>query len=111
MDLTVTLNTESSKTALAMNDNKLSIFGATFEPLSEKEKARFRLTYGFKITRIEQGKFSEAGIRTGFILVNVDRQPVTSTSGLKEALTGKDGGVLLDGLYPNGMRAYYGLGL
>jgi len=111
IELPVTLNTESSKTAVAVNENKLSMFGATFEPLSDKEKAKYRLNYGFKITRIEPGKFSEAGIRTGFILVNVDRQLVTSTSQLKEALSSKEGGVLLDGLYPNGMRAYYGLGL
>jgi len=111
IDLTVTLITESSKTAVAVNNNKLSMFGATFEPISDKEKVKYGLTYGFKITKIEQGKFSDAGIRTGFILVNVDRQPVTSAGQLKDALTGKEGGVLIDGLYPNGMRAYYGLGL
>jgi S1-C subfamily serine protease len=111
IDLPVKLNTETRTTEVALNNNKLLLYGAAFEPLNDKEKTKYRLNYGFKITRIEPGKFSDAGIKTGFILVNVDRHPVSSVQELKDALTGKEGGVLVDGLYPNGMRAFYGLGL
>ena len=36
---------------------------------------------------------------------------INATQDLKEAFTSKKGGVLIEGLYPNGMRAYYGIGL
>jgi hypothetical protein len=60
---------------------------------------------------MEEGKLQHAGIHEGFILVAIDRQPVRTLGELKSALTGKRGGVLLEGVYPNGLRAYYGIGL
>ena len=111
IDLPVTLISEADRTEIAMSNNKLLIYGATFEPLDDKDKSRFRTNYGFKITRIEPGKFSKAGVKAGFILLNINHQPVGSTQDLKEALTGKKGEVQIEGLYPNGMIAYYGLGL
>ncbi|TRZ76890.1 MAG: PDZ domain-containing protein, partial [Bacteroidetes bacterium] len=111
IELPVKLIGETSSNEIAISDDKLLLYGATFEPLTDKEKTRFRLNSGFKITRIEPGIFALAGVKPGFILMNVDRAPVRSTRELKDALTGKEGGVLIDGLYPNGMRAFYGLGL
>lgn len=111
IDLPVTLISETNNTEIAINNKKLLIYGATFEPLNDKDKARFRLNNGFKITRIEPGKFTKAGVKAGFILLNIDHQPVVSVEELKDALTGKEGEVQIEGLYPNGMIAYYGLGL
>jgi serine protease Do len=34
-----------------------------------------------------------------------------SPEDITNALQGKQGGVLIEGIYPNGMRAYYGLGV
>jgi len=109
IDLTVKLITESNSQTIAQTSNKLKLYGATFEPLSEKEKARYRLASGFKITSVEPGKFSQVGLTPGFILVNVDHKPVTSIQQLKEALSQKENGIQIDGLYPDGMRAFYGL--
>jgi S1-C subfamily serine protease len=53
----------------------------------------------------------DAGIKEGFILVNIDKQPVSTTKDIEDALSSSEGGVLIDGLYPNGMRAYYGITL
>jgi len=111
MEVPVKLISENSKPEVAMANGKLLLYGATFEPLNDKDKNRFGLNSGFKVTRVDPGVFAQAGVKSGFILVNVDRRPVVSTQDLKDALTGKDGGVLIEGLYPNGMRAYYGLGL
>ncbi|MEI6888973.1 MAG: Do family serine endopeptidase [Bacteroidota bacterium] len=109
IDLQVKMVSESSTQTVAVEGNKLILYGATFEPLGETEKARYRLSHGFKITRVEPGKFSQAGLKAGFILVNVDNRPITSIGALKEALTSNKNGVQIDGLYPNGMRAFYGL--
>jgi len=108
--LALTMMSEESK-LIAEKGNKIIIQGATFEALSANEKARLNVDYGFKITSLGNGKLKNAGIRAGFILLSVDRKPLRSTQDLKETLADRQGGVLIEGLYPNGLRAYYGIGL
>jgi serine protease Do len=93
------------------SDKQIIIHGATFQRLNDSEKQRFGINDGFKITRLDNGLLRNSGIREGFIVVAIDKQPVHSTQDLKEGFTSKKGGVLIEGLYPNGMRAYYGIGL
>jgi Do/DeqQ family serine protease len=109
LDFQVKLISENGSQTLARNKNQLQIYGATFEPLNEKEKAKYRVANGFKITQVEPGKFSQVGLKPGFILLNVNNKPVTSVEGLKAALSDKSNGVQIEGLYPNGMSAFYGL--
>ena len=109
-ELALTLQSEDSK-IVAEKGNKITIQGATFEPLTANEKARLNVDYGFKITSLTNGKLKNAGISAGFILLSVDRKPLRSIQNLQETLTNRQGGVLIEGLYPNGLRAYYGIGL
>jgi serine protease Do len=110
MQFTLTLLNEN-ETLTYTKDNQIIIHGATFQHVSDAEKQRFGINDGFKIVRLDNGLLRNSGIREGFIVVAIDKQPVHSTQDLKEAFTSKKGGVLIEGLYPNGMRAYYGIGL
>ncbi|MEI7727267.1 MAG: trypsin-like peptidase domain-containing protein [Bacteroidota bacterium] len=109
-ELALTMQSEDDR-AVAEKESKIIIQGATFEALSSNEKARLNVDYGFKITSLTNGKLKNAGISAGFILLSVDRKPLRTTQDLKETLTSRQGGVLIEGLYPNGLRAYYGIGL
>jgi serine protease Do len=109
-ELTLNLQSEESR-QIAEKGNKVIIQGATFEALSDNEKARLNVDFGFKITSLANGKLKNAGISAGFILLTVDRKPLRSTQDLRESLSNRQGGVLIEGLYPNGLRAYYGIGL
>ncbi|MFM2136238.1 MAG: hypothetical protein RL021_1638, partial [Bacteroidota bacterium] len=62
-------------------------------------------------TRLSSGKLLSAGIREGFIIVMVDKKPVYTTEELSNVLRTKQGGVLIEGVYPGGQKAYYGFGL
>jgi len=108
MTVNVTLQDESAQMTA---ENKATIQGATFEPLTQEELSRFGLNSGFKITRLDLGKLKDAGIKQGFIVVAVDRQQVRSLNDLEQGLESGKGGVLIEGIYPNGLRAYYGIGL
>jgi serine protease Do len=110
LEVPVTLQSENSTQAV-IKDDKIIIHGATFQRASADELKRFDIEDGFKIIRLENGLLKNAGIREGFIVVAIDRQPVHSNQDLKEALTSRKGGVLIEGVYPNGLRAYYGIGL
>ncbi len=106
----VTLKNRSGNTDIVKNDN-IDILGASFGPLSEQEMEDLSIDHGLKITDLSGGKLKDAGIREGFIILNVDKQPVKGVDELKYLLEGKRGGILIEGIYPNGQRAYYGLGL
>jgi serine protease Do len=87
-----------------------SILGANFETLSSDEKARLK-TDGIKISKLYGGILRNAGIREGFVITSIDKKPIKETQDLVNALQNKKGGVLIEGIYPNGVRAYYGFGI
>jgi serine protease Do len=89
----------------------IEALGATLESVTETERRRLRIENGVKITSIGNGRFAAAGIKEGFIITHVDRIPVSSARDLVATLSNKTGGVLFEGVYPNGTRAYYGVGL
>ncbi|MEI6682045.1 MAG: Do family serine endopeptidase [Bacteroidota bacterium] len=109
-ELALTMQSEESQVA-GIRDSKLNYQGATFSPVTLNEKRKFNIDYGFKITALQNGKLKNAGISAGFIVLSVDRKPIRTTLDLKEALTNRQGGILIEGIYPNGLRAYYGIGL
>lgn len=91
-----------------------SILGAKFQKSSDKRLTNLRLRNGVEIISLSDGKIKEAGIQKGFVVVAIDKQPVYSPSDIANILaarSGGDSGVLIEGIYPNGQRAYYGLGL
>ena len=89
----------------------INSLGAEFEELSDNELSKYNIQNGVKIFKLMPGKLSNAGIKEGFIITSIDKKKVTSLKEIQSLLENKVGGVLIEGIYPNGMRAYYGFGL
>jgi len=106
----LTLKGESSGSKMVDSD-RMIILGATIESLTAQEKSKYRMNNGFIIRTLETGKLKQAGIRVSFIITAIDNKPVNSLGDIQNALTSKKGGVLIQGRYPNGIEAFYGLGL
>ena len=87
------------------------LLGATLENLNNQDLRRLNIRNGVRVSSLSEGTLRQAGVRDGFIITHVDRETVASASELINKLKGKSGGVLLEGVYPNGARAYYGIGL
>ena len=85
--------------------------GAEFEELNADDLSKLKIAYGVKIVKLNAGKFANAGIKEGFIITSIDKKKVATTKDIQSFLENKTGGVLIEGVYPNGMRAYYGFGL
>lgn len=85
--------------------------GAEFVAPSQSELTALRITGGAKVQTLNTGKLKAAGIQRGFIITKVDSERVDSPEDLADVLKGKSGGVLIEGVYPNGTKAYYGFGL
>ena len=85
--------------------------GGTMRNLKKEEQEKLNLRGGVKITEINGGKLRKAGIREGFVITEIDNQEVKDLDELNEMLSEKSGGVLIGGVYPNGEKKYYGIGL
>lgn len=89
----------------------LSQLGAVFEPVTGEDKSRLNLEGGVRVKQLKAGKLARAGVREGYIIIKVDGERVATEKELVDLLNGRDGGVLIEGVYPNGMKAYYGFGM
>jgi S1-C subfamily serine protease len=112
-EVTVTLKNKDGNTNIVKKDesNVVSLLGGTFETVSNDEMKDLGINYGLKIAKLDAGLLRSAGIREGFIITSIDKKPVKTLDDLSTALKNKKGGILIEGIYQNGMRAYYGFGM
>ena len=107
----VVLRNKEGTTSIVKSEEGLSLLGATFENVSADTKSKLGLKGGVRIVKLMNGKLQSAGIREGLIITSVDKKAVLTTDDLSQALKTKQGGVLIEGVYPNGTKAYYGFGI
>lgn len=100
--------TEVNTTATSSSS---SVLGAELITASKEELSALKLENGVKVLSINGGKLRSSGIREGFIITRIDQRAVNEPKDVTRAVEDKQGGVLIEGVYPNGMRAYYGLGV
>jgi serine protease Do len=89
----------------------INSLGAEFEELSAEDLIKYKLQFGVKIHKLDAGKLANAGIKEGFVITSIDKKKITTIKEVQVMLENKTGGVLIEGVYPNGMRAYYGFGM
>ncbi len=111
--ITVKLRNREGKTNLVSKEelNKFSILGADFKPLNNQELRALRIKNGVKIDKLQAGKLRSAGITEGFVITHLNKKPVYTPKEVVEFFKNKKGGVLVEGVYPNGMKGYVGFGL
>ena len=88
-----------------------SIMGAKLSEVTSDDKRKLGIRYGVKITELNSGKFRKAGIEEGFIITRMNNKPVTKIAAINSILDSSSGGVYIEGIYPNGIIAYYAFGL
>ncbi len=89
----------------------VNVLGASFEDITKEEANRLGIKHGVRVKSIDSGKLRSYGVREGFIITYIDKTPVKNTDELYSIISEKKGGILIEGVYPNGIRAYYGFGL
>lgn len=106
---TVTLRNKLGDTGIIKSDQL--VLGAELEPLKPNERERLRIDRGLRVSKIGNGKLREAGITEGFIITDVNKRPVYEVNELKRIISSSRGGILIEGLYPNGEPAYFVFGV
>ena len=88
-------------------------WGVQLQELSQDDLLKLRLRGGVVAQEVRDGEWRRQGLSRGFILLRVDGTPVHAVEDVRRAVdrAARSGeqGVLLEGIYPNGKRAYAGL--
>ncbi len=105
-----TLKNTMGNTQIVEVRNSVVVEGATFEDVSDEEKEELKIKGGAKLTDTGNGKWKDAGIEEGFIVTSIDKKTISNVQDLRNALLNKSGGTLIEGTYPNGEEAFYGIG-
>ena len=112
--VTVTLRNMNGDTDIitkAAETASLRTHGAALTMADESELRGLNLDYGVKVEELEGGKLRSAGVKQGFIITKIDKVKMKTPSQVEQALSNTSDGVLIEGVYPNGMKAYYGFGM
>jgi Do/DeqQ family serine protease len=105
---TVTLRNKHGDTEI-VRDN-LSILGAEFEIVTDEEKEKLEINSGIKITKLDKGKLKTLGMKEGFIITHVNKKPIYEVKDFRREIGNAKGGILVEGIYPNGEPAYFVFG-
>ena len=106
---TITLRNKHGDTQIVRD--QISYLGADFESISSNEKSSLNINGGIKIKKINSGKLKEAGLKESFIITNVNKKPIFELNDLRREVDDAKGGILVEGIYPNGETAYYVFGI
>jgi serine protease Do len=105
----VTLRNKHGDTQVVRDRDTL--LGAQFESISDSEKEELEIDNGIKIKNLENGELKDAVLKEGFIIVYVNKKPIYEVSDFKREIGNARGGILVEGVYPNGEQAYFVFGM
>ena len=90
----------------------LTLLGGRFREINAEEKNDYRLKYGVKILEVNTGILAEQDIPNGFIITQINEQPIKSLDDINKAglEIPKDRPVIIFGVLPNGREKYYAFG-
>jgi len=109
----VTLLNRSGNTTLVKNEaaDVMPLLGAKMQVASGDVLRKLGIDHGVQVTELKDGLLRNAGVREGYVITEIDKKPVRNLDDLDKILSNKSGGILLEGVYPNRVRAYYGFGI
>lgn len=111
-NVNVVLKNTVGTTEIVAVESKMKLEGAVIEEVSVEQKNKLKLDGGVIISELGDGKFKQAGIKKGFIITSIDKQPINDVTDLTASLNQlrPGDGILIEGVYPNGEKSYYGVG-
>lgn len=108
---TVTLTNLKGGLTYVNSSETLDKLGAKFSEITDKQKRELRIDGGVQVTELSDGKLKDSGIKKGYIINRINRTEVNSIDDLKRVIGIASGAILVEGIYPSGVVAYYALAL
>lgn len=84
-----------------------NLLGATFDIADESTLTKLNLKNGVEVIEVTGGKLRSAGIRSGFIITEINGKPIKTPSDVDQALESSKGYYVIGGMYPSGEKVFY----
>lgn len=116
MEKSGTLRNSHGNTTLTKKGD-FSELGCAFMKLNEETKRKLGVNSGVKVTGLKEGAFRDAGIKEGFIIVDINGRRVNSSDDVENIYNqimksdDDDKVMFITGLYPSGKKYYYAVNL
>lgn len=91
--------------------------GCAFKKIDENTSRQLRISSGVQVAGLKDGKFKDAGIKDGFIIVDINNVRVRTADDVDKIFTqimsaeGGDKVMFITGFYPTGKKMYYAVPL
>ncbi len=91
----------------------MSVLGCSFEEIDEDTMRSLRISSGVEVASVGNGKAKEAGIKSGFIILTINNQRISSPDDINKIYNSviksneQDKVMFIIGIYPSGRKAYY----
>lgn len=84
--------------------------GAELQALSTSEKAELGIKSGVRVASMKEGgRLNREGIEPMFVITSMDKKPINTPLEAERIANAVKGGLLIEGVYPDGRKAYYAL--
>ena len=109
--VTTTLKNSQGSTTITKSTD-FTALGCAFKKVSEKTKAQLGISGGVQVAGLKAGKFKDAGIPEGFIILTINDVPVNSQNDVENIYneimrdSSPNKVMFITGLYPTGKRGY-----
>lgn len=88
--------------------NAASLLGAKLQEATPQLLRQLRIANGVQVVELGDGLLKNNGIKKGYIIVSMNRTLIYSLQDIDRILQqAQSDAILVEGIYPNGMRAYY----
>jgi len=104
-------NKNGNTNVVKTETNQVTVLGCKLQEISSGEKRNLQIRGGVKVIEPGQGKIMKAGVKKGFIITSINRQAVYRVDDFINIVNNLRGGIIIEGVYPNGLTAYYAFGL
>lgn len=112
-NIIVELKNRSGNTGI-IKANDLSILGATFTPISDTFKYKYKITGGLLVESIKNdGLLAQSGIKKGFIILKANNKNIHSQKDIEEVVSNAKSNeegykvLFISGFYPDGKIVHY----
>ena len=91
--------------------------GCAFSELTKEHLNDLQISHGVEVSAIKNGKFKNAGIKPGFIILDINDVRISSKDDVKKvykSIMGSNSGnkvMFITGIYPSGVMEYYAVKL
>lgn len=103
---------DGNKEIITNESDKIEeLLGATLEQIDIKDLKKLGLENGVLVSYVGPGKFKKAGIPKNFIITKIDKIKISTVEDVYRIIQKSKDGVLIEGIEPDGSKAYYGFGM